>query len=90
MRLIDADALKEVIHSKSDGMDDLWDTAGVLNAISKSPTIAITDRPLVIINDKVAYITQGHIDALIEYEKREHVKELVDNIIHSFEYIQTI
>ena len=40
MRLIDADALKEVIHSKSDGMEDLWDTAGVLNAINNSPTVA--------------------------------------------------
>lgn len=39
MRLIDADALKEVIHSKSDGMEDLWDTAGVLNAINCSPTV---------------------------------------------------
>lgn len=39
MRLIDADALKEVIFSKTNGMEDLWDTAGVLNAINKAPTV---------------------------------------------------
>ncbi len=39
MRTIDADALKEVILSKSDSMEDLWDTAGVLNAIDNAPTV---------------------------------------------------
>lgn len=39
MRLIDADALKEVIFSKTNGMEDLWDTAGVLNAINNAPTV---------------------------------------------------
>ena len=38
-RLIDADALKKVIFSKSDSMEDLWDTAGVLNAINNAPTV---------------------------------------------------
>ena len=38
-RLIDANALKKLIQSKSNGMDDLWDTAGVLNAINCMPTI---------------------------------------------------
>ena len=38
MRLIDADALKELIHSKSDGPEDLWDTMGILNAINLMPT----------------------------------------------------
>lgn len=48
MRLIDADALKEVIHSKSDGMEDLWDTAGVLNAINCSPTVEETEKPFIV------------------------------------------
>lgn len=39
MRLIDADELKKVIFSKSDNMEDLWDTAGVLNAINNAPTV---------------------------------------------------
>ena len=39
MRLIDADALKELIRSKSDGPEDLWDTMGVLNAINNIPII---------------------------------------------------
>lgn len=43
VRLIDANALKKVIFSKSDGMEDLWDTAGVLNAINNAPTIKSPD-----------------------------------------------
>ena len=39
MKLIDADELKKVIFSKSDSMEDLWDTAGVLNAINNAPTV---------------------------------------------------
>lgn len=42
MRLIDADALKEVIFSKSDNVEDLWDTMGVLNAINNAPTVEVT------------------------------------------------
>lgn len=48
MRLIDADALKDVIFSKTNGMEDLWDTAGVLNAINSTPTVetpTIEERP---------------------------------------------
>ena len=44
MRLIDADALKEVVFSKSDGMEDLWDTAGVCNLINNAPTIVVTTK----------------------------------------------
>lgn len=40
-RLIDGDALKKVILSKSDSMEDLWDTAGVLNAINNAPTVEL-------------------------------------------------
>lgn len=52
MRLIDADALKKAIGdlygltfeemtelSKTYGMEDLWDTSGVLNAIDNAPTV---------------------------------------------------
>lgn len=43
MRLIDADALKEAIFSKSDSMEDLWDTAGVLNLINNNPTVDLDE-----------------------------------------------
>ena len=39
MRLIDADELKETIFEKTDSLEDIWDTAGVLNAINNAPTI---------------------------------------------------
>ena len=35
MTQIDSEKLRELIHSRSNGMDDVWDTAGVLNAITK-------------------------------------------------------
>lgn len=37
--LISRSALKATIMSKANGMEDLWDTAGVLNAINNAPTI---------------------------------------------------
>jgi len=40
-RLIDAEALKDTVMSKSDGMEDLWDTAGVLNMINNAPTVCV-------------------------------------------------
>lgn len=43
MRPIDADELKDLIHSKSNGPEDLWDTMGVLNAINNIPTIPLPD-----------------------------------------------
>lgn len=43
MRLIDADALKETIFEKTDGLEDLWDTAGILNTINNAPTIPLPD-----------------------------------------------
>lgn len=39
MRLIDADALRELVRSKSNDPEDLWDTMGVLNAINNTPTV---------------------------------------------------
>jgi hypothetical protein len=44
MRIIDADALKEAVFSKSDNMEDLWDTAGVLNLINNTPTVKETEH----------------------------------------------
>ena len=41
MRTIDADGLKETILKKSDSMEDLWDTAGVLNA-AEFPFVHVT------------------------------------------------
>lgn len=39
--LISREALKKVIFSKTDGMEDLWDTAGVLNVINNAPTVEL-------------------------------------------------
>lgn len=40
--LISREALKKTIFSKSDGMEDLWDTAGILNIINNAPTVEPT------------------------------------------------
>lgn len=56
--------------------------------IDNAPTVARTDRPLVIINEKVVYITEGHINAMVEYEKLKHMKELVEQFNQSLENLQ--
>lgn len=48
-RIIDADALKKVIFSKTDSMEDLWDTAGVLNLINNAPTVEITEKQAILL-----------------------------------------
>lgn len=75
MRLIDADAL----------LEDLKKTGRYFQAkfdIENAPTVVRTDRPCVIINDMVIYITQGHIDALIEYEKAEMLRDITYRMIN--------
>ena len=42
-RLIDADELKKVVFAKTNGMEDLWDTAGVCNLINNAPTVEDED-----------------------------------------------
>lgn len=56
--------------------------------IDNAPTVARTDRPLVIINEKVVYITEGHINAMVEYEKLKCMKELVEQFNQSLENLQ--
>ena len=51
----------------------------VINAINDMPEI-IADRPVVIIDNKVCYITQGHIDAMIKYEQDELLKLTLSRI----------
>ena len=84
MRLIDADQLKEDIKSRF-----LRDSEKRLlcRQIDKAQTIAITDRPLVIINNQVVYITDGHINALIEYETNKHLREVCDQIMNNLDEI---
>jgi len=53
--------------------------------IDNAPTVARTERPFVMIDGKAIYITQGHIDAMVEYEKQEQIKEVVERFIKSFE-----
>jgi len=46
-------------------------------------SLLITDRPAVIINRQFLYITQGHIDAMVEYEKEQARQEVFESILRS-------
>ena len=39
------------------------------------------ERPTVILYGQAIYITQGHIDAMIEYERKQKEKEFIDNFM---------
>lgn len=88
MRLIDADALKKAFKAWKT-MDDYYhDTdcndipfSEAFDLIDNSPTVARTERPVVILYDQAIYITQGHIDAMIEYERKQQVKEIIENLM---------
>lgn len=95
MRLIDADELIKSFVTKGQDMGkkygikygEPWilDYDDIKDVIDNAPTVVRTERPCVILNDMAIYITQGHIDAMIEYEKREQVKEIVDSMMQSFD-----
>ena len=87
MRLIDADKVK--IESRKHCIDCTLNGTKqcktcVINLICDrldlQPTIAQTDRPLAIINDKVIYMTEGHVNALLEYEQKQAVQIAVDQL----------
>ena len=42
---------------------------------------------LVTPNGASAYLTQGHINAMMEYEREQHIKEIVDKMNHSLDGI---
>ena len=52
----------------------------IIEVIDSQSVIAITDRPLAIINDKVIYMTEGHVNALLEYEQKQAVQIAVDQL----------
>ena len=68
-RLIDADALKANIMSKADGMEDLWDTAGVLNAINNEPTFELLMARMV--DGVVVLIHNGKIVQVVPDNSKE-------------------
>lgn len=85
MRLIDADKVIEYINS-------IFLTKGekrlLCRIINKIPTIARTDRPLAIINDKVIYMTDGHVNALLKYEHEQAVQEVCNQIMRDIIELQ--
>lgn len=48
-------------------------------------------REMVVMPDGAsAYITQGHIDAMIEYEREQHIKEMCDRMNRNLDCINDI
>ena len=41
-------------------------------------------------NGASAYITQGHIDAMMEYEREQHIKEICDRMNHNLDGINDV
>ena len=52
----------------------------IIEVIDLQSVIAITDKPLAIINDKVIYMTEGHVNALLDYEHKQAVQIAVDQM----------
>lgn len=45
---------------------------------------------LVVPNGASAYLTRGHIDAMMEYECKQHIKEIVDGLNHNLDGINDV
>lgn len=46
-------------------------------------------RDYIVINGEKVYITQGHIDALLEYERNQTIKEIVERMTKSFDDVSS-
>lgn len=95
MRLIDADKVKiesrkHCVVCKLNGTEHCKTCVVnlICDRIDLQPTIARTDKPLAIINDKVIYMTEGHVNALLEYEHKQAVQIAVDNLTRDIVAIQ--
>ena len=80
MRLIDADKLREDISWSEVCRLSLKE---IKQYIDDAPTIARTERPFVMVDGMVIYITQEHIDALIEFETKKQTKEVIERFMDS-------
>lgn len=81
--LISREALKEAIRKRLciSSLKYLTEQEKVIvEEIDNASTIARTDKPLAIINDKVIYMTDGHVNALLEYEHKQAVQIAIDNL----------
>lgn len=94
MRLIDADKVKiesrkHCIDCKINGTKHCKTCVVnlICDRLDLQPTIARTDRPLAIINDKVIYMTDGHIETLLKYEQEQATREACERIMHEFDEI---
>lgn len=74
---VDGSPLKIKIADK-DGVDHLFDIRPI-------------QREMVVVpNGASAYITQSHIDAMIEYEREQHIKEICDKMNHNLDGINEV
>lgn len=85
MRLINATLLKQQFQHSEKAYLSIDE---IIQWLDESPTICRTDRPVCIIKDQACYITTGHIKAMIEYERQEHIKQIVKGIMKNLDDIQ--
>ena len=53
------------------------------NGIKRTFDLRPIQREMVVMpNGASVYITQGHIDAMMEYEREQHIKEICDRMNH--------
>lgn len=94
MKLMNADELKITLRIpcrkctiNGTKVCKLCEINDLIELIDKTPIVAITDRPLVIRDDKVLYLTEGHINALLEYEREQAAKEVCNRIMNNLDEI---
>lgn len=95
MKLIDIDKLKADIRFRCsecaiNGTRYCREQCTINNlceVIDSQFVIAITDKPLAIINDHLIYMTDGHVNALLKYEQEQATHEACERIMHEFDEI---
>lgn len=91
MILFDKNELLKALNTELDEYAELADVIKFIEDYEKYHSVIRSEgRPILIIDDRVAYLTEDHIEALKEYERKKMYEEALDNLITSFNDIKFI
>lgn len=91
MILFDKNELLKALNTEIDEYSELADVIKFIENFESSHSFIRSEgRPILIIDDQVAYLTEDHIEALKEYERKKMHEEILDNFIASFNDIKFI
>lgn len=91
MILFDKNDLLKALNTELDEYAELGDVIKFIENFEQYHSIIRSEgKPILIVHDQVAYLTDEHIEVLKAYEKKKIHEEILNDFITSFENIKFI